>query len=68
VREHTAIFNSSGKHIATIGLNDACGLWQIVIVARKEIEFFCPSKQIAFAAWNDEFDSETGFPHPTSAE
>jgi len=64
LRDHTAIFNRSGKHVATIGLNEAHGLWQILIEQRKDVEFFCPNKQIAFAAWHEEFDPETGFPRP----
>jgi hypothetical protein len=62
VKDHTAIFNKSGEHVATIGLNEAYGLWQIVVVEREELEFFCANKEVAFAAWNDEFDPETGFP------
>jgi len=49
-----------GEHIATIGFNESYGLWQIVVVQRKEMEFFGPSKKVAFAAWHDAFDSETG--------
>jgi hypothetical protein len=30
------------------------------------MEFFCPSKEAAFAAWNEEFDPETEFPRSTS--
>jgi hypothetical protein len=48
--------------VATIGFNEACGLWQIVVLQREEIEFFCPTSEVAFAAWHDESDSETGFP------
>jgi len=40
--------------------------WQIVVVQRKEIEFFCPGKEVAFAAWHDEFDPETRFPQSAS--
>jgi hypothetical protein len=66
MRDCTEMFNESGKHIATIGFNESNGLWQIVVVQRKEMEFFCPSKEVAFAAWYDEFDPETGFPQSTS--
>ena len=45
-----------------IGFNEGYGLWQIVVLQREEIEFFCPTKELAFAAWNKEFDAETGFP------
>jgi hypothetical protein len=62
----TEMFNESGEHIATIGFNEFCGFWQIVVVQREEIEFFCPNKEVAFAAWNDEFDPETGFPRATA--
>jgi hypothetical protein len=62
VREKTEILNSRGEHIATIGLNDSFGLWQIVIVRNKEVEFFCLTKEMAIAAWDEEFDPETGFP------
>jgi len=61
MRERSSIFNKSGEHVATIGLNDS-GLWQLVIIKRKELEFFCPTKELAFAAWFNEFDPETGFP------
>ena len=60
--ETAPIFNKLGDHVATIGLNEACGLWQIVAVQRAEIEFFCPIKEVAFAAWHDQFDPETGLP------
>ena len=66
LRDCTEMFNESGEHIATIGFNESYGLWQIVVVQRKEIEFFCPSKEVAFAAWHDEFDPETGFPQSAS--
>jgi hypothetical protein len=65
VRDFTTIFNSSGDHIATIGLNDAHKLWQLVVVRCPEMEFFCPDRDTAFAAWHDEFDSETGLPART---
>jgi hypothetical protein len=38
------------------------GLWQIVALRREELEFFCPTREMAFAAWNEEFDPESGFP------
>jgi hypothetical protein len=60
------MFNQSGEHISTIGFNESYGLWQIVVVQRREMEFFCPSKDVAFAAWHDEFDPETGFPQSAS--
>lgn len=62
MREKTEIRNSRGEHIATIGLNDASGLWQIVVIGSKEVEFFCATKEMAIAAWDEEFDPETGFP------
>jgi hypothetical protein len=68
VRDHTAIFNKSGEHVVTIGLNEAYGLWQIVVVQREELEFFCADKEVAFAAWHDEFDPETGFPRSMAGE
>jgi len=66
MRDCTEMFNGSGDHIATIGFNESYDLWQIVVVQREEIEFFCPTKEVAFAAWNDEFDPETGFPRATA--
>lgn len=60
MREKTEILNSRGEHIATIGLNDAVGLWQIIVVRSKEFEFFCLTKETAIAAWDEEFDPETG--------
>ena len=36
------------------------------VVQHEAMEFFCPSKEVAFAAWNDEFDPETGFPRATA--
>lgn len=67
MRDCTAMRNKAGEHVATIGFNEAFGLWQIVVVNREEMEFFCPSKEIAFAACHEEFDPETGFPKSTSA-
>jgi hypothetical protein len=66
MRDCTALCNNAGQHVATIGFNEALGLWQIVVVNRDELEFFCPSKDIAFVAWHDEFDPETGFPKSMS--
>jgi hypothetical protein len=66
MQDQTSLFNNSGEHVATIGFNESCGLWQIVVVNRGEMEFLCPSKEVAFAAWNEEFDPETGFPRSTS--
>lgn len=54
--------NQTGKHLATIGFNEAYGLWQIVIVQQRELEFFCPTREVVFGAWREEFDPETGFP------
>ena len=65
--DDTAIFNKSGEHVANIGFNESFGLWQIVVVQREEIEFCCPSKELALAAWHNEFDPETGFPRSNSA-
>jgi hypothetical protein len=62
MRECTEMFTQSCEHVATIGFNEFYGLWQIVVVQRKEMEFFCPSKEVAFSAWRDEFDAETGLP------
>jgi hypothetical protein len=62
MRDCTVMGNRSGEQVATIGFNEAGGLWQIVVLQREEIEFFCPTREVAFAAWHDEFDSETGFP------
>jgi hypothetical protein len=42
------------------------GLWQIVVEQHREIEFFRASKEVAFAAWHDEFDPETGYPQSAS--
>jgi hypothetical protein len=65
MRDCTEMFNESGEHsddrIQRI-------LWPLADrgCAAKEIEFFCPSKEVAFAAWHDEFDPETGFPQSAS--
>jgi hypothetical protein len=37
MRDCTEVFNESGEHIATIGFNECCGFWQIVVVQREEI-------------------------------
>ena len=66
MQDQTSLFNKLGEHVATIQFNESVGLWQIVVVQHEAMEFFCPSKEVAFAAWNDEFDSETGFPRLTS--
>jgi hypothetical protein len=66
MQDHAAIFNKSGEHVATIGFNESFGFWQIVLVQREEIEFFCPTMEVAFAARHDEFDPETGFPRTTA--
>jgi len=58
---------SIGAHVATIGFHGTCGVWQNVVVHGKEMELSCASKEVAFAAWHDEFDPETGFPKSTSA-
>ena len=66
MRDQTALLNKSGEHVATIGFNEAYGLWQIVVVQSEGMEFFCPTKGVALAAWRDEFDPETGFPRSIS--
>ena len=66
MRDCTELFNESDEHIATIGFDESYSLRQIVVVQRKEMEFFCPSKEVAFAVWHDEFDPETGFPQSAS--
>lgn len=62
MRDRTATFNRSGEQVAAIEFNEAHGLWQIVVLQREELEFFCPTREIAFAAWNEEFDPGSGFP------
>ena len=59
-RDPTAIVYRAGEHAATVGFDQSCRLWQIVIA--KEIQFPCPTRELALAAWRDEFDPETGFP------
>jgi hypothetical protein len=59
-RDCTEMFNECGERIETIGCDQSFGHWQIVVVQREEIGFFRPSKEVAFAAWRDEFDPETG--------
>jgi len=66
MRDSTAMVNQAGEHVATIGFNETYGLWQIVVVQRGELEFFCPTREVAFAAWREEFDAETGFPRSNS--
>ena len=66
--DQSDIFDGSGEHVATIGLNIACGLWQIIVVKQQATELFCPTKELAFAAWHDEFDPETGFPRTGATE
>jgi hypothetical protein len=62
MRETTTILSKSGVHVATIGFNEGLEAWQILIVRRNDLEFFCPSKEIPFMSWHEEFDPETGFP------
>ena len=50
MRDETPMLNRTGKHVATIGFNEAYGLWQIVVLQREEIEFLCPTKEVALAA------------------
>jgi hypothetical protein len=50
MRDQTALLNKSGEHVATIGFNEAYGLWQIVVVQSEGMEFFCPTKEVALAA------------------
>jgi hypothetical protein len=59
MRDATTIRNKSGEHVATIGFNEGLGASQILIVRRKDLEFFCPSKEIAFMAGQEECDPET---------
>jgi hypothetical protein len=33
-----------------LGFNETHGLWQIVLLRREELEFFCPAREMAFAA------------------
>jgi hypothetical protein len=60
------MFNGSGKQVAAIGFNEVHGLWQIVVLQGEELEFLCPTREMAIAAWNEEFDPESGFPRTTT--
>jgi hypothetical protein len=62
MRDTTPMFNRSGEHVATIRFNESCFLWQILVMRQPEIEFFCLTKDVGFAAWHEEFDPESGFP------
>ena len=66
MRDCTEMFNESGEHIATIGFSESYGLWQIVAVQRKEMEFFCPSKEVAFAACRTNSIPKSGFQQSAS--
>ena len=66
MRNSPVMFNRSEKQVAAIGFNEAHGLWQIVVLQREELEFFCPTRETAFAAWSEEFDPESGFPRTTT--
>jgi hypothetical protein len=59
MRDCAAMCNTAGEQVATIGFNEASGVWQIVVLERQDLEFFCPTKELAFAAWRNEFDPET---------
>jgi hypothetical protein len=49
-RDSTAIVNRAPEHVATIGFNEPCRFWQIVIELREpEPEFFCPRRELGFA-------------------
>jgi hypothetical protein len=37
MRDCTVMCNRSGEEVATIGFDEACGLWQIVVLQREEI-------------------------------
>jgi hypothetical protein len=52
MRDTTTILSKSGVHVATIGFNEGLEAWQILIVRRNDLEFFCPSKEIAFMSWH----------------
>jgi len=45
MRDCAEMFNQSGVHIATIGFNESYGLWQIVVIERKEMEFFVQARR-----------------------
>ncbi len=66
MRHSTAMFNRPGEQVAVIGFNESHGLWQIVVLRREELKCFCPTREMAFAAWNEEFDRESGFPRTTT--
>jgi hypothetical protein len=38
-----------------------------MVLQREELDFFCPSKEMALAAWNDEFEPASGFPRTASS-
>jgi hypothetical protein len=60
MHDNTAIFNTSGEHVANIGFDESFGLWQIVVVEREEIKFLCSSKEVTFAV------STNSIPRPDS--
>jgi len=39
MRDCRVMVNRAGDYVATMGFNESCGLWQIVIEQRKEFEF-----------------------------
>jgi hypothetical protein len=40
------MFDGSGENVAIIGFNESCSVWQIAVVQREEIEFFCPQQRL----------------------
>ena len=64
MQDKRSLFNKRGEPPATIQFNESVG--QIVVVRHEAMEFLCPSKAVAGAAWNEESDPETGHPGATS--
>lgn len=46
MRDGTALRNNAGEHVATIGFNEDCGLWQIVILSRTGMNFVVLQKTL----------------------
>ena len=67
MRDCTVMCNRFGGASSHDWAQRGGGLWQIMVLQRGEIEFFCPTREVAFAAWHDEFDSETGFPRSATS-
>jgi hypothetical protein len=62
MRDSTAVFNRQENKWLRLGSTKPMDSGKSWCCGGKNLNSFCPTKEMAFAAWNEELDPESGFP------